>query len=119
MGWIKGLSLVGAAAALLGATPALADPTALFGNTLRLQLADGSIVNFYINSDGSYTEVFPGGALTGGSWTETADQMCYTQQTPDVLPTACDPKITKAVGDSWPIAGPDGQAEQFSIVAGR
>lgn len=112
-------SLVILAAPCLTPVVALADPSPLFGNTMQLQLADGSTVKFYVNADGTYSEVLPSGANITGVWAETSDGMCYTQQTPDVLPQACDPIITHTVGNSWPILGPNGQNEQLSIVAGR
>lgn len=119
MHWFKPLAAMGAAAAISFAAPAMADPAPLFGNTLRLQLPDGSAVNFYINPDGTYSEVHPDGVTLSGVWTETATQMCYTQTAPTPVEQACDPKITHVVGDVWPISGANGQTEQFSIIAGR
>jgi len=101
------------------ATGAQATPTGLFGNTLNILTAEGVSIVIYVNADGSYTGVLNDTAPLGGSWVETGGQMCMTQTIPFAAPVNCGPTIAQSVGASWSVARPDGQSNQFTIVAGR
>jgi hypothetical protein len=103
----------------LGAAPAFATPTGLFGNTLQITAPNGTVSKVYVNSDSSYSRVDSAGNTTSGTWAETEDQMCFTQTSPTQGQALCGPVITQSAGQSWSGTRPDGTISQLTILSGR
>jgi hypothetical protein len=97
---------------------AQAAPKALFGNTLQIKLANGTVLKVLVDADGTYSRIGPDGSTVTGTWAETGEQICFTPQKPEPRPAVCMPRITQAVGATWSIQLAGGAATAM-IIAGR
>jgi len=111
-----GAAALVAATLLAGAAFANDTMEATYGNTVAVTLGDGTVVNYYMNEDGTYS-MTAGDATVNGTWTEGDGQVCLT---PEGGEEACSPLVDgKAVGDTWEAEGSDGSTITLSIVEGR
>jgi hypothetical protein len=116
---LRGLSVIAATIGLLAASSANAAPSGLFGNTLQITAPDGGVTKIYVNADATYSRVDSAGNGTSGSWNETGDKLCFTQQSPSQAAALCGPTIGQSVGNSWTGTRPDGSVSHLTIVSGR
>ena len=108
------LALATATATL--AAPAFADTmSATYGNTVSVTTADGSVVNYYMNEDGSFS-MAAGDTTVDGTWRLDGDDICLTVGGEET----CSPlDNSRSVGDTWEATDADGNTITLSIVAGR
>jgi hypothetical protein len=110
-------------AVLLGlgvmAAPALATPLMAnaAGNTYVVTTADGAVVRYHFNDDGSFDYVTPDNHTVHGTYTVANGQICLTAE-------AGQPQCTgyagdKNVGDTWTQKASDGTDISVALVAGR
>lgn len=88
-----------------------------FGNTLNVQLADGTALAFHFNADNTYVMKLPDNSTVNGTWALQNNQLCLTPQggAPDCHP---DPG-NHNVGESWTGVNGQGQEMTLSLTAGR
>lgn len=99
-------------------TAALADDIdPAFGNTVRVTLASGAVVQYHYNPDHTYQMIAPDGARVSGSWVTRDGQLCATPQ--GGAETCVPAQSGHGVGDTWTQTEPDGSTVTVSIVAGR
>lgn len=112
------LAIAFALAALAG--PALAATTmdAILANTLTTQGADGAVVRWTFNADGSYRMTLPNGQTSAGTYAADAQTFCITPAGGQQTCVAPAPE-GKGVGDSWQTKDAAGAAVTVAIVAGR
>lgn len=89
-----------------------------YANTLAVTLANGAIVRYHFNADGSFDVVAPDGSTTTGAYAVANGQICLTP-TGAQAPTCAEYVGVKNVGDTWTQAGGDGSQVSITIVAGR
>lgn len=109
-----------AAVAMLAcaAAPALADSAtdAYAANTVVATGANGAVLKFHFNTDGSYT-MKAGEQAVAGRWAVEANQFCLTPQGGE---KSCSPHAaTRKIGDTWAVTGADGVQYSVTLVAGR
>lgn len=112
--------MIAAAAAALAfvAAPALADSAtdAYAANTVVATSANGAVLKFHFNADGSYT-MKAGDQSVPGRWAVENNQFCLTPQGGD---KSCSPHAaTRKVGDTWAVTGADGVQYSVTLVGGR
>ena len=105
--------------AVMAGPPAVAAPSGLYGNTLKITGPDGGVTKIYVNADATYSRVDSAGNTTSGTWAEANGQMCFTQQTPTQGSALCGPLITQSMGNNWTGTRPDGSVSQLTIISGR
>ncbi len=88
-----------------------------FGNTLNVQLGDGTALAFHFNADGTYVMKLPDNTAVPGAWALQNNQLCLTPTggAPDCHP---DPG-NHAVGETWSAVNGQGQQMTLSLTAGR
>jgi hypothetical protein len=114
-----GLGLMAAAAVLLAAGSASADPMqAYYGNTVKITYPSGAVASFLLDQGGTYSLKLPDGTTGTGVWTMEGDQFCTTRMTPAPQPKQCRPGTERNVGDTWEEDTPNGKVK-YELVAGR
>ena len=110
---MKRTSLLAAAALLASTLPAFAGAMdGVFGNTLRVTYADGSVVDHYMNEDGTFS------TDTGveGTWTLDELTLCITVDGN----TNCGPiEEGRGIGAVWEEDDGQGGTRSVTIVEGR
>lgn len=87
-------------------------------NTFVVTEANGTVLRYHFNSDGSWDALAPNGQSVTGTYTIAGDQVCMTAQ--GQTQAACVQNNTgKQVGDTWTQAGSDGSQVSITLVAGR
>lgn len=87
------------------------------GNTVVIQLADGSIERYYLNADRTFTAAL-GNEVINGTWSLNGGEICV--DVGDGEPVCEDYPKGKKVGDSWTeIDDDDGTTLTISIEPGR
>lgn len=89
-----------------------------YGNTFVVTRADGAVVRYQFNEDGTFTGVAPGGSTMAGRYTATDGQLCLLPPNggaPQCTAIAAD----KNVGDTWTQTGTDGSEITVTLEAGR
>lgn len=106
------------AVAALIATPALAgELDSAFGNTVRVTLGNGAVVQYHYDADNTYTMIAPDGSQVHGAWALRGGQLCST---PTGGAESCVPvQAGRNVGDTWTQTDTDGATVTIAIVAGR
>ncbi len=118
--------LLGAAALLLSAGVAHADPfDVAYGNTVTTTGPDGAKRVTYVNPDKTWEQRMPDGSVFKGTYVwKDATTACFTVTDPAPADpskaTNCD-KIDgdHKLGDTWSEKGEDGQTYTMTITAGR
>lgn len=111
------LTVVAASAVL--ATGAMAqDMSALFGNTINMTHADGSVTKLHFQTGGTYDFVTASGVTGGGTWVVRGDQFCTTRTAPAPQPEMCRPSMDRHVGDKWDEDTPNGKVS-YELVSGK
>jgi hypothetical protein len=87
-------------------------------NTFVVTEANGTVLRYHFNSDGTWDALTPDGQTVSGTYTATADQICLTAAGA-AQPTCAENHPDKRVGDTWTQAGTDGSQISVSLVAGR
>jgi hypothetical protein len=110
--------LLTAIAAACFAAPAFADAMAPFyGNTAEVKQADGAVLKYQFNADGSFTLLAPDGAKVTGTYKVADGKICLT---PAGGQPGCAPSVDgKKVGDTWEITNDQGQKLSVTLKAGR
>ncbi len=116
--------LMGAAAAALLSSAALADDSVLasrFGNTTIATMANGQTLKLYYNADHTFTSKI-GDQTSNGTWKLDGGTVCLTYANPAALPAGtanptCVPVAAHNVGDSWSVGAGD-QKRTISLVKG-
>lgn len=115
--------VLGLAAALAATGAAHADPMAsAYGNTVSITYPDGTIVELFIEPDGTYKATSPQQGQVGGTWAIADGQTCFTQLDPVPAPGMspnCGPTVDKNVGDTWDGVGIGGAPVKLTIIAGH
>lgn len=125
------------AAALMAAVPAMAatntpegntpgrnapDMDAYYDNTLVVTgEADGPRY-FYIDRDGTWTEVSSAGPVAHGQWTVVGSEVCFVQVGPQpvsVVDPYCTPMDVRAAGDEWQYETDAGVMQRVVLQGGR
>ena len=111
------MKLLGLTAALsfgVMAGTALADPlSAVYGNTMRVQTAEGEIVNFYFNEDKSFETT--GALVMSGTWTLEGMTFCTLVDGE----TNCNEIEERQIGDEWVEDDNAGGTRKVTLVEGR
>lgn len=109
--------MIAAAAAVGFAAPALADDAmaAYFGNTAEVTYADGSVVSWYFDEDGSVSN----NADIAGTWELNGADLCLTLGEEEEARCSSVGEDVRSVGDSFSISLSDGSEATVNIVAGR
>lgn len=81
-------------------------------NTVRIEGTDGTVTNFYFNSDGTYSTSAGG----HGTWEAYGSMLCTT---PDGGVQNCTEWKARGVGSSWTELSADGDPLELSIIEGR
>ncbi len=104
------------AAGIAFAAPAFADTmSATYGNTVTVTNAEGAVINYYMNEDGSFS-MSAGETMAEGTWRIDGDNICLTVGGEET----CSPlDNSRSVGDTWEAQDADGNTITLSIVAGR
>ena len=87
-------------------------------NTFVVTEANGTVLRYHFNSDGTWDVLTPDGQSVNGTFTINGDQVCMTA-TGQAQPTCVQNNTGKQVGDTWTQAGSDGSQISVSLVAGR
>ena len=107
------------ALAALWASPARAETMdVILANTLTTQGADGAVVRWTFNADGTYRMILPDGTSSGGAYAADAQHFCFTPTGGAQSCVAPAPE-GKGVGDTWQAKDAAGNAMTVAIVAGR
>ena len=114
----KILLAVAVAAIALVAAPAFADGTtdAYNANTVVATGANGAVLKFLFNADGSYT-MKAGDQAVPGRWAVEGAQFCLTPQGGEKSCSAH--AANRKIGDTWSVTGGDGVQYSVTLVAGR
>ncbi|MBL8560447.1 MAG: hypothetical protein JNM47_17130 [Hyphomonadaceae bacterium] len=107
-----------AASFAFAAAPALADAAieAYAANTVVATGANGAVLKFHFNTDGSYT-MKAGDQAVPGRWAVENNQFCLTPQGGE---KSCSPhSATRKIGDTWAVTGADGVQYSVTLVVGR
>lgn len=87
-------------------------------NTFVVTEANGTVLRYHFNSDGTWDVLTPDGQTVNGTFAIQGDQVCMTRA--GQSEAACVQNNTgKQVGDTWTQAGSDGSQVSISLVAGR
>lgn len=115
---MKNLATALAFAALVSASPALADTMeAAFENTIVITYPSGGTSRYHFNRDGTFVATAPSGAQMRGNWTVEGDTLCFIPPSGDRM---CSPFVSdKNVGDTWQQPATDGTIVTARIEAGR
>ncbi len=110
----KRLGFMVAVALTVMSGSAFADPlSAVYGNTMRVETADGQIVNYYFNEDQTFS--VEGAIEMDGTWTLEGSTFCTlvdgTEQ--------CNEIEERQVGDKWEEDDNAGGTRKVSLVEGR
>ncbi len=100
------------------AAPAFADGTTdtYNANTVVATGANGAVLKFHFNTDGSYL-MKAGDQAVPGTWVIYNGEFCITPQGGE---KSCSPHAAnRKVGDSWSVTGGDGVQYTVTLVAGR
>lgn len=114
----KLLAATAALALALSAAPAFADGTTdlYAANTVVATGANGAVLRFKFDANGSYT-MTAGDQSVAGTWAIEAGQFCLTPQGGQ---KSCSPhSATRKVGDTWTVTGADSVQYSVTLVAGR
>jgi hypothetical protein len=116
---MKKMFLAAAAAAIaFVAAPAFADGAidAYNANTVVATGANGAVLKFHFNADGSYV-MKAGDQAVPGRWAVESNQFCITPQGDQ---KSCSPhNPNRKIGDTWAVTGGDGVQYSVTLVAGR
>ena len=115
------VGMISAALALaaLWASPASAETMdAILANTLTTQGADGAVVRWTFNADGTYRMTLPTGQSYGGAYVADAQHFCITPAGGAQSCVAAAPE-GKWIGDTWQALDAAGNRVSVAIVAGR
>jgi hypothetical protein len=110
--------VVVAIAAIAFAAPAFADVmAAYYGNTAEVKQADGAVLRYHFNADGSFALIAPDGAKVSGTYKVANGKICLT---PAGGQPGCAPMVDgKKVGDTWDLTNDQGQKLSVTLKAGR
>jgi hypothetical protein len=87
------------------------------GNTFVVTTAQGAVLHYYFNADGTYSATTPDGATITGAYEIADGQLCLT---PAGGERACAAYVgDKNVGDSWTQGASDGSQISVTLQAGR
>lgn len=113
--WAAGLLLA------LSATPAVADISAAYGNTIVSRYPDGGTVRHYFDADGRYSARFSDGRSLTGRWAIEGSQVCLNHIRPRIMLISrfCTEMRVASVGDTWQSRDPLGRRVSNQLVAGR
>lgn len=102
-------------------SPASAEMTAAFNNTVVSRYPDGGWVKHWFNRDGSYSAEFSDGRKITATWRVEGRRVCLNGIRPAFLMISrfCSPMIEAGVGETWASRDPLGRRVQNSLVAGR
>ncbi len=102
----------------LGAGAAFADTiTNGYGNTFVVSNAEGTVVRYHFNEDGTFSATLPDGNTMGGAYAVEGDQLCMT---PEGGERGCTAYVgDKSVGDTWTQSATDGGEISITLEAGR
>ena len=93
---------------------AFADPlSAVYGNTMQVETADGEIVNYFFNEDQTFST--DGATEMSGTWTLDGSTFCTTVDGE----TNCNEIEERAVGDTWQEDDNAGGVRTVTLVEGR
>lgn len=113
---IAGMALAGA----LSASPASADMSKAFGNTIVSHYPNGQWVKHFFEPDGRYTSQFSDGRRLNARWSAEGDKICLSGFSPrQILPRFCSRVVEADVGDTWQARDPLGRSIRNELVAGR
>ena len=109
---------IAAAAVALAAAPAFADTVQnAYGNTIVVTEANGVVVRYHFNADGSFELIGPDNQPVHGSYAVANGQICLT---PAGGQAACTQYVgDKNVGDTWTQPASDGSQITVTLQAGR
>lgn len=116
---MKKIFLAAAMAAMtIAAAPAFADGTTEVynANTVVATGANGAVLKFQFNADGSYV-MKAGDQAVPGRWAIENNQFCITPQGGEKSCSAHAPN--RKIGDTWAVTGGDGVQYSVTLVAGR
>jgi len=88
-------------------------------NTFVVTEANGAVVRYHFNSDGTWDAAPPSGAAINGTYTINGAQICITTAGSTQPPQCVDNNTGKHVGDTWTQKAADGTNVTVSLVAGR
>lgn len=110
----KRFALLAALALTLTSGSAFADLlTAVYGNTMRVEAADGGITNFYFNEDQTFST--EGAIEMSGTWTLEGSSFCTTVDGAE----QCNEIEERKLGDEWEEDDNAGGTRKVSLVEGR
>jgi len=113
---IGGLALIG----ILAASPASADMSKAFGNTIVSHYPNGQWVKHFFEPDGRYTSQFSDGRRLDARWSVEGAKICLSGFRPrQILPRFCSRMVEADVGDTWQARDPLGRSIRNELVAGR
>ena len=103
------------------ATPAAADVSAAFGNTVVSHYSDGGWVKHWFNRDGSYSAEFSDGRRITATWRVEGERVCLIGIRPAFMMISrfCSPIISADVGERWASRDPLGRRVQNELLPGR
>lgn len=99
------------AAGALAASPASADMSKAFGNTIVSHYPNGQWVKHFFEPDGR---------RLNARWSAEGDKICLSGFSPrQILPRFCSRVVEADVGDTWQARDPLGRSIRNELVAGR
>ena len=108
------LGLAAASVLMIASTSAFADPlSAVYGNTMRVERADGQIVNYYFNEDQTFST--EGAMEMSGTWTLEGMTFCTLVDGTEL----CNEIEERQLGDEWEEDDNAGGTRKVSLVEGR
>lgn len=116
------LAIAASAAMLLGgvASPARADMSQAFGNTVVSHYPDGGWVKHFFEPDGRYSAVWSDGRKVSARWRQEGERVCLNEIRPRMLiDRFCTSMVAAGVGSTWRSRDPIGRTVRNVLVAGR
>lgn len=117
----RGVAICGLTiAAALTASPASADMSKAFGNTIVSHYPNGQWVRHYFEPDGRYSSHWSDGRRLNARWSVEGDKICLSNFSPrQLLPRFCSRIVQADIGDIWQARDPLGRSIRNELVAGR
>ncbi|QYF88030.1 hypothetical protein KY493_06010 [Brevundimonas sp. PAMC22021] len=102
------------------ASPARADMSHAFGNTVVSHYPDGGWVKHFFEPDGRYSAVWSDGRKINARWRQDGERVCLNEIRPRmIIGRFCTAMVTAGVGSTWRSRDPIGRTVRNVLVAGR
>ena len=115
------LAAAAAVAMVFASTPAHADMSEAFGNTIVSHYPDGGWVKHFFEQDGGYSAIFSDGRRLTARWRVEGDRVCLNGVSPRIMMISrfCSPMVDADIGESWHSRDPLGRRVRNQLVSGR